>query len=126
MNTADTNWDKLYSEFKARQDKSLLKSLSSDAAELLLVYMSNISEDHYCAGWLIGLEYELWDIMNGAARNFGFGPISAQDMAKLRGLHERAGGWWVWDGEGAGSGEIFVTTEEWLNILANKITKEKP
>jgi len=36
----------------------------------------------------------------------------------MKNLHERAGGWWIWvKGEDC---QRFVTTEEWLQILARK------
>lgn len=102
---------------------SLEKAKSKDAAELLVIHMSNISEDHYCAGWLMGLEYKLWDVLNGGDPQFGFGPISPQNIERLRELHERAGGWWMWVGENMDSGKVFVTTEEWKEKVKNELER---
>jgi len=37
----------------------------SPQARLLARLMSDISEDHFCAGWLIGCEYALWADLTG-------------------------------------------------------------
>jgi hypothetical protein len=38
-------------------------------ASLLRKLMSGISEDYWCAGWLSGLEYTLWDAVTGKRKN---------------------------------------------------------
>jgi hypothetical protein len=46
------------------------------------------------------------------------GRLEDREIARMKRLHEIAGGWWAWsEDEG---GERFVTTEEWLKILARK------
>jgi hypothetical protein len=42
----------------------MLKDLNSDQL-LLAELMSSISEDGFSASWMEGLEYELWEILNG-------------------------------------------------------------
>jgi hypothetical protein len=39
-------------------------------AGLLRKLMSGISEDYWCAGWLSGLEYTLWDAVTGSEKMF--------------------------------------------------------
>lgn len=94
-------------------ESSALRSVDPKAAFELACLMSSISEDYYCAGWLIGLEYVLWDMVGGADRGFGLGEVTEREVAELRRLHEACGGWWAWDGDGADSGEKFLTAEEW-------------
>jgi hypothetical protein len=38
--------------------------------------MSDISEEYYCAGWLIGLEEILWSMVVGNRREFGMGVVT--------------------------------------------------
>ncbi len=92
--------------------RSLDKALQRDAAEALREAMSDLSEEYYCAGWLIGLEHTLWQCWERAPFKWGFGVVGTEDADRLRRLHEKAGGWWTtvdhW--------QRFVTTEEWLRI----------
>lgn len=83
-----------------------------DIAIRLRNFMSNISEDYWCAGWLIGLEHRLWEIIQGGSRDFGLDVITEKEVNELRRLHEKAGGWWIWKG----NREVFVTTKEWLAL----------
>jgi hypothetical protein len=50
----------------------MLSDLTPDQRALAR-YMSDLSEEAYCAGWMSGLEYALWDGLIGmcmAAWNF--------------------------------------------------------
>jgi len=86
-------------------------------ARLLARHMSDLSEDHLCAGWLTGCEFALWADLTGqeAAGKRAWG-ISEEEKAELRRLHEAAGGWIMWS-EDAG-GKVFLSTEQWLAHLA--------
>lgn len=97
------------------------------AKEKLRDLMSDISEDHYCAGWLIGLEFVLWRMVQGGSRHFGFGEVDPARVEKLRVLSRSVGGWWMWvDGETPlSSGEKFVEIAEWEKIYAEH-EKEHP
>jgi predicted hydrolase (HD superfamily) len=77
--------------------------------------MSEISEDRYCAGWLSGLEYELWQIVIDGQGRFGFGALSEMDVKDLRELSDACGGWIVYDAE---QQETFVPLDQWLTIFA--------
>lgn len=84
--------------------------------------MSDLSEDYWCAGWLIGLEQDLWEQLktndqpvDPDAEFFGFG--SEDSRRRLEEIGEaaaRCDGWIVWK---EGAGETFVTFEEWGQIL---------
>ncbi len=70
--------------------------------------MSRISEDELCAGWMDGIEYELWKrVMNKTD--------ITKDTARLRELSESAGGWWHWPDDS--DGPLFVTHEKVSLVL---------
>lgn len=76
----------------------------------LLCLMTGISEEFWCAGWMKGLEWALWEIAQGGERGYGGGALTERQTALLKLLSEEAGGWWVWDNEG---GPRFLGMEEW-------------
>jgi hypothetical protein len=79
--------------------------LAELAKETLETFMSDISEDHYAAGWNMGLEYDLWSMVRGGSRHYGMGTVTEADVAKLKQLADEAGGWWKCD--------EFVPIAEW-------------
>lgn len=104
---------------------------TGDAAEGaalgLLTLMTGLSEEHYSAGWLIGLERSLWRIAHeadaDADRRFGQGTITDRQVTLLRLLSEEAGGWWHWPK--LASEPAFITLADWGRLLApNKETSE--
>ncbi len=82
------------------------------AALGLLALMTGISEEFWCAGWMNGMEFDLW--RRAAGTNYGQGIITERQATLLRLLHEECGGWWMWD---YARGPVFVRTEEWLRVL---------
>jgi hypothetical protein len=76
--------------------------------------MSEISEDTYCAGWLVDLEYELWQILIGGQGTFS-GMVSELEIQQLRELSDACGGWIVYDDDRA---ETFVPLTQWLTMFA--------
>lgn len=87
--------------------------------------MSEVSEDHYCAGWLVDLEYELWEIITEKNRPFGFGYIDPGKLLAIASLARELGGWIVWqhNDDPEKSGERFVTFEEFEPMY--EVNKEK-
>jgi len=76
------------------------EKVSEYAKALLLVEMRYISEEAYCAGWMLGLEWACMDIIAGRISNYGL--LADFDLHKrmLEELHKFAGGWWMWrDGD---------------------------
>ena len=86
--------------------------IDNPAAVGLLTLMHDISEDHYCAGWMSGLEYSLWRIArDDGDPTYGFRPIPPERVEALRWLSKQASGWWVWDD--AAHEEKFIPLHEW-------------
>lgn len=68
--------------------------LRTYARRLLIERMGDISENHYAAGWMSGLEQSLWrGIQSTEPYRYGQGVITAEDIADLRQLALDAGGW---------------------------------
>lgn len=73
------------------------------ARQALLRAMEDYSEDNWCAGWMHGLENDLWrGVLHGKQ------PALAE-------LSADAGGWWVWSRE---HGRRFVPIAEWGAMYA--------
>lgn len=66
-------------------------------ARALADFMSELSEEAYCAGWMDGLEFELWRALIGGPRTYGRLEITDEQLARLRELSEAAKGWIVFD-----------------------------
>ena len=66
--------------------------------------MSEISEDTWFAGWLIDLEFLLWDAIHGESHN----PFAENDLRDLAELSALVGGWHDYD--------RFIPLDEWLPI----------
>lgn len=67
----------------------------------LYVLMSDISEEHYCAGWNSGNEYCIWKALTSGDTRYGLGEIDADMLASVRALSDAIRGWIMWD-EGPG------------------------
>ncbi len=72
-------------------------SMANPYARLLYQKMSAISEDCWCAGWLMGNEYTLWELIHSENHDYRWRNVSGQDLEELRVLSEHAGGW-IWTG----------------------------
>lgn len=86
----------------------------------LLHEMERISEDTWCAGWFSGIEFGLWNEMQGG-KGCGGGTVNCyeqDDLDLLRELATLAEGWWRWD-EGQGD-NVFVPMDEWLSVVTNR------
>lgn len=104
-------------EYKRRREAvlaSVALAKNEDAAWRIQSLIRQISEDYYAAGWCVGIEYQIWEILEGASRLLGLGELTDDDVEQLRVLSERAGGWWTWKD---GDGEIFVTRKNWTEHL---------
>jgi len=85
------------------------------AALGLLGLMTGISEEFWCAGWMSGMEYDLWLAEPG--KHYGQGTLSARQATLLRLLSEECGGWWYWHGN---QGPKFITLDKWRDKIASR------
>lgn len=79
-------------------------------------YMSDLSELAYCAGWMDGLEYALWAVLQGPDRAYGMVDFTDEQIARLRALSEACGGWIYWH-EGAACW-AFMPIDQWRERYA--------
>ena len=116
----DEDDEAAYADFE-ELSRGSLKSIPDDcpdkeAARLLCNRMSDISENHYCAGWLVGLEYELFSAAFEGT-TFGMG-LDALELRDLYTLSQLCDGWWRWHDntidDAYDCGERFVRMSEWI------------
>jgi hypothetical protein len=87
------------------------------ARKVLMGQMENWSEAGYCAGWMTGLEYDLWGIVTAGGGIYGFAELDADDAAGLKEIADEAGGWWIWDDQCGRFGDNrFVPMAEWQQM----------
>jgi hypothetical protein len=58
--------------------------------------MSAISEDCYCAGWMMGLEHAIWGALTDGDRRYGMGEMDADHLEACRSLAQSLNGWLFW------------------------------
>jgi hypothetical protein len=107
-----------------RSSKLSLLSLTNPYARLLYRKMSNISEDSWCAGWLSGNEYALWEILHGDRHEYGWGDVRYEDLEELRTLSEHARGW-IWTGPAKEYTPQLVTFVEWESIRRSASSEDR-
>ena len=87
---------------------------SEDNWHPLARLMSELSERAFFAGWMDGLEYELWTAVQNGPRTYGQITVDAHTIAQLRELSARCGG-----GVRFGDSEQeFVPLAEWERLYA--------
>lgn len=85
-------------------------ALREFAKAALFRTMSDLSETCWCAGWMDGTEYDLWDaVEKNQPVWWGIEEVRQRDIDDLRRLRELSGGWWIWDDEHY---ETFVSIDE--------------
>jgi hypothetical protein len=78
----------------------------------LLCLMTGISEEAWCASWLVDLEFILWRAATGDPVEGQMNVVSRRQAELLRLLSEEAGGWWAYEDS---RGPTFLSTEDWLS-----------
>jgi len=88
------------------------------AALELAALMSEISEEEYCAGWEVSLEYSLFAAAF-EGRSYGAG-LSMSQQHGLMELSRRCDGWWIFDltknADGVSFGQRYVQMQEWTEM----------
>lgn len=73
-------------------------------------FISKISERHYRAGWMQGIEYEVWEAMHAPDPVRGSLRLTVEEVQQLYAMSAKCSGWIVFDDV---NGESFVSIEEW-------------
>lgn len=84
-------------------------------AILLNSEMRRISEDHYCAGWMMGLELSLWELMMLGGGGYGMGVIVPEVAWRLCDMAHHAGGWWYWPEK---NGDLLTDEEQYTDLVS--------
>lgn len=73
--------------------------------------MSEISEDHWAAGWMSDNEFMLWEMMTDseASREYGMYSVAESRLDELREISSELTGWIVFDHD-----PKFIPLSEWL------------
>jgi hypothetical protein len=111
--------------FRYERERELPNSAEMRAARELLYALKEVSEEAYCAQWLPGQEYLLWegvfgdfDSLNGSWAR----ALTPGRRLRLRELCEQSQGWWSWPDNDEYSrdwicppsrGEVFVPLAAW-------------
>lgn len=74
--------------------------------------MSDISEDHYAADWMVDLEFDLWGAVQRLPEktDYGCGVIPAERLQRLKKVSDAVNGWY--------DGDDLVTMDCWLEMVA--------
>jgi hypothetical protein len=81
----------------------------------LAQYMSELSENAYCAGWMDRLEFDLWMAIVSGPFRYGRLELTSAHIQRLSELSQGCGGWIAFEGERE---ETFVPMDEWLSRVA--------
>jgi hypothetical protein len=87
----------------------MLRDLTNDQRQLA-DFMSDLSEEAYCAGWMEGLEYALWEAVIGLRRDYGRLDVTEEQRARLHELSDSCQGWIVFDND---KEETWLALDEW-------------
>jgi hypothetical protein len=94
----------------------MLKDLNKDQL-LLEELMSQISEEGFYAGWMAGLEFDLWRIINGDDKRYGHHVLTQEEIDRLWSLARKCGCWIVFDDE---KEETAIDLDIWEEMFLNK------
>lgn len=92
-------------------------TMANPFARLLYHKMSAISKACWCAGWMLGNEYALWEILRGDRHEYGAGVVAFEDLEELRVLSEHAHGW-IWTRRATEYTPQLVTFAQWQALFA--------
>ncbi len=95
----------------------MLKDLTPDQ-RALAKYMSDVSEEAYCAGWMLDLELALWELVEGHRSSYGLIALTETQRITLRTLSERCGGWIVFDDD---LEETWLPLDNWRRVYSARL-----
>jgi hypothetical protein len=100
-------------DFAVPVDSAQLPAEARTCAAILARVMGDLSQDYWCAGWLIDLEYDLWAAVRGEQN-----PFTTAELAELKYLSHKCGGWIVWHDEKPW--RRFVLLPEWERMFESR------
>jgi hypothetical protein len=100
----------------------MLSDLTSKQRDLA-DYMSELSEEAYCAGWMMGLEYALWDAVLRHSNEYGGLTLHDAERSRLRGLAEGCGGWIIFDDA---TEETWIPMAKWEKLFGEWVDRGRP
>ena len=77
--------------------QAIVESWLNEKQQALGDFMSEISEEAYCASWMEDLEYVLWYAILHGPVSYGRKVIDEQIIAQLKRLAEETGSWTLFD-----------------------------
>lgn len=89
----------------------------NDSQRALAESMSLLSEAGYHAGWMAGLEFDLWRAVIGGPFRYGQFDLTDDHVQRLQCLSDACGGWIVFD---SAREEIFVPISHWNDIYRGR------
>ncbi len=96
-----------------------MPSRAALAREVLLYRMRMLSNLFFESDWVEDLEIDIWNMANTKPFRFADQDVTVGMAKYFRDLIKLGGGIWVWPDvvEKEGSEEIFITLDEWMNVL---------
>jgi hypothetical protein len=82
--------------------------------QALMLLMSDISEEAWCAGWMEDLEYVLWYAVLHGPIKYGFEVIDIQIIEQLKDLASKTGCWIIYDDN---TRETAIPLVEWQKMF---------
>jgi len=87
--------------------------------------MSDISEDCWCAGWLMGNEFAVWKALTTGDLKYGMGEMDTAMVERCRRLNKKLNGWIAWfDSSNVPGlpqkewGARFIPMERWMKMVS--------
>ncbi|MEO3408342.1 hypothetical protein AAFN85_30785 [Mucilaginibacter sp. CAU 1740] len=97
-----------------------MKTILTAAQQKLADFMSYLSEEAYAAGWMSGLEYELWEMVLNGPRKYGRHFINQDDIDTLIQLSNEFSAWIYFDNE---TEETAIPITEWEKMYGGYLAR---
>lgn len=105
-------------------NEAALAGVDRAAALELCMLMHEISEELWCAQWLLGLDALLWPIVAGGELKGSVATVALETQQRICDLSATCGGWWAWIDPhvrcALGPGPLFVPRAEWELEVARR------
>ena len=112
VRTAEVTTPAIEQALEALDNPALVQVRQQWGVRSLIALMSDLSEEHWCAGWLSGNEHYLWECIQHPESQYGMYPLDAETLADLQVYATLIGGWVRW--EGAPHYEaVYISMAEW-------------